>query len=201
MTRGDNFVADGWAGAPNPHPHLMPPNNSYSYQKEHLKRSFFHFSTRGLQTDGRTDGRTDGQSLLLSCVSATKNASDLTLDDQVDNKWQLYKRLCPFVHPSVRCSVRWSVVIESKSGKTSVSSTSCRCLRVGLGDLGVDRGRTPLPTRRHRYCDPASLVIYHQTHEKTAQFPYNLFPSDMRAALSRRKSSFKDTDSAIDAKK
>ena len=31
---------------------------------------------------------------------------------------QLYKRLCPSVGPSVRRSVRWSVMIESKSGKT-----------------------------------------------------------------------------------
>ena len=45
---------------------------------------------------------------------------------------QLYKRLCPSVGPSVRPSV----MIESKSGKTSILDTSCVGLSVGdgLGD-------------------------------------------------------------------
>ena len=63
VTRGHNIVADGWAGASNPHPHPMPPHQ-HTYPKKYLKRSFFHFSTRGLRTDRRTDGPTDGQSLL-----------------------------------------------------------------------------------------------------------------------------------------
>ena len=44
-------VADGWAGASNPHPHPI------HIQKKQLKRSFSHFSTRG---HGLTNGRTDG---------------------------------------------------------------------------------------------------------------------------------------------
>ena len=64
---------------------------------------------------------------------------------------QLYKRLCPFV----RLSVRWSVVIELKSGKMSVSSTF-----LWIGDWGKDAGWTPLPIRPQRYCDTASLVSF-----------------------------------------
>ena len=68
VMRGHNIVADGWAGASNPHPLPMPPTNT-CIKKKHLKRSFFHFLTRALRTNGPTDGRTDrqrmnGQSLL-----------------------------------------------------------------------------------------------------------------------------------------
>ena len=54
VMRGHNIISDGWAGASNPHPHPMPPQQ-HAYPKKQLKRSFFHFSTRGLRTDGRTD--------------------------------------------------------------------------------------------------------------------------------------------------
>ena len=60
VTRGHNIVADGWAGASNPHPHPMPPHQ-HTYPKKHLKCSFFHFSTRALRTDRQADGRTNGQ--------------------------------------------------------------------------------------------------------------------------------------------
>ena len=65
------MVADGWAGAANPHPHLTQPTFNTDTHKL-LKRSFSYFSTRVYgQTDGWTDGPTygpmDGQSLLLSC--------------------------------------------------------------------------------------------------------------------------------------
>ena len=82
VTWGDNIVADGWAGAANPHPHLTQhPFQHRHTHKKLLKRSFSHFSTRAYgQTDRRTDGRTDeptdGQSLLLSCVTVT-NKKDL----------------------------------------------------------------------------------------------------------------------------
>ena len=69
-----------------------------------------------------------------------------------DADTQLYTRLCPSVRPSV--------VIESKSGKTSVSSPFCECMYVGLEYWGVDGGWTPLPTRSQWYCDPASLVLF-----------------------------------------
>ena len=49
---------------------------------------------------------------------------------------ELYKRLCPSVRPSVGPSV---MVIEMKSGKTSVFDTFCVCLSVG-GGLGCGWG-------------------------------------------------------------
>ena len=58
---------------------------------------------------------------------------------------QLYKRLCPSVHPSVRPSV----VIESKSGKTSVLDTFCVGLSVGDGfgcGWGLDAPAHPSAT-------------------------------------------------------
>ena len=33
VTRGHNIVADGWAGASNPHPHLNPQPNRQTYTK------------------------------------------------------------------------------------------------------------------------------------------------------------------------
>ena len=58
VTRGHNIVAEGWAGASNPHLHPMPPTNTH---KKHLKRLFFHFSTCALLTDGRTNRQTNGR--------------------------------------------------------------------------------------------------------------------------------------------
>ena len=59
VTRGHNIVADGCAGAANPHPHPIPK------LKKHLKCSFSHFSTRVhgpmQRPDRRADGRTDGR--------------------------------------------------------------------------------------------------------------------------------------------
>ena len=49
VTRGHNFVADGWAGA----------STHTNIHKKYLNSSFFHFSTRSSRTDGRTNGRTD----------------------------------------------------------------------------------------------------------------------------------------------
>ena len=45
-----------------------------------------------------------------------------------------------FIHPSVGPSVRWSVVIELKSGKTSVFDTFCVCLCVCRGEWGFGCG-------------------------------------------------------------
>ena len=60
VTRGHNIVADGWAGASNPHPTQLPPQHSTKYSIQNA-----HFPTfRLVVTDGRTDGPTDGQSLL-----------------------------------------------------------------------------------------------------------------------------------------
>ena len=54
------------------------------------------------------------------------------------------------------------MVIELKSGKTSVFDTFCVCLFVGVGGgCGVNGCWIPLPTRLQQYCDPASLVFLH----------------------------------------
>ena len=58
MTRGHDIVANGWAGASNPNPHLTPFPTQTHTQKA-LKRSFFHFlSCVHGPTDGSMDGRT-----------------------------------------------------------------------------------------------------------------------------------------------
>ena len=45
---------------------------------------------------------------------------------------QFYKRLCPSVGPLVHWSVCWSMVIESKSGRTSISDTFLSRVHVTL---------------------------------------------------------------------
>ena len=64
----------------------------------------------------------------------------------LDADMQLYKRLCPSVGPSAGPSVcpliRLYMVIESKSGKTSVLDTFCVWFGAGVG-IGVER---PYPT-------------------------------------------------------
>ena len=71
VTRGHNIVADGWAGASNPHPHPNPHPTLKHMQKVSKTVIFLLFDS--ITTDQRTDGWTDGQSLLQGCVSATKN--------------------------------------------------------------------------------------------------------------------------------
>ena len=68
---------------------------------------------------------------------------------------QLYKRLCPLVHPSV-------VEHKSKSMKLSVLDAFCVCVcrtYIVGGAWGMEGGWLPLPTHPHQYCDPASLVL------------------------------------------
>ena len=71
VTRGHNIVADGLAGAANPHPHPTPfPTQTHTQKAS--KRSFFHFLTcahglTDLQTDGPTDQRTDKASHRVTC--------------------------------------------------------------------------------------------------------------------------------------
>ena len=52
-------VADGWAGASNPHPHPNPLTPHTNIHKKYLKHSFFHFLTRSPWTNGWTNGPTD----------------------------------------------------------------------------------------------------------------------------------------------
>ena len=69
---GRNIVADGGAGASNPH--LYPTLPLTNILKTYQKRSFLDFSTRSPRTDRPTDQQTDGRTnLLQSCVFATKN--------------------------------------------------------------------------------------------------------------------------------
>ena len=63
VTRGHNIVADGWAEASNPHPHLNPPPTLKHTQKvsKTLVFPLFNSMTTDRQTDGPTDQRTDGR--------------------------------------------------------------------------------------------------------------------------------------------
>ena len=56
VTRGHIIVADGWAGASNPHSHPMPPHQ-HTYQKKSKTLIFPLFDSCVM--DGRTDRRTD----------------------------------------------------------------------------------------------------------------------------------------------
>ena len=70
VMRAHNIVADGWAGASNPHPYPNPPSILKHIQKVSKTLVFPCFNSMTTDrrtdgpTDGRTDGRTDGQSLL-----------------------------------------------------------------------------------------------------------------------------------------
>ena len=70
MTRGHNIVADGWAGAANPHPHPMPYPTLFPTQTHTQKASktlvcpLFDSWSR---TDRRTDRRTDKASYRVAC--------------------------------------------------------------------------------------------------------------------------------------
>ena len=63
--RGHNIVADGWAGASNPHTHHPPPHTYSQTQTVTTGASkmrvfaIFNSITTDRPTDGRTDGRTD----------------------------------------------------------------------------------------------------------------------------------------------
>ena len=63
MTRGHNIVADGWAGASNPHIHPNPPSTLKTTQKvsKTLVFPLFDSIITDRRTDGRTDGPTDGR--------------------------------------------------------------------------------------------------------------------------------------------
>ena len=56
VTRGHNIVADGWAGASNPHPHPNPHPTLKPTQKVSKTLVFPLFDS--ITMDGRTNGRT-----------------------------------------------------------------------------------------------------------------------------------------------
>ena len=66
VTRGPNIVADGWAGASNPHPYpnLLPTLKHTQKVSKTLVFPRFNSMTLDGPTDQRTNGLTDGQSLL-----------------------------------------------------------------------------------------------------------------------------------------
>ena len=65
VTRGHNMVADGWAGAANPHPHPTPSQHRVIHRKlQNARFSTFWLVLTNGPMDQRKDGRTDGQSLL-----------------------------------------------------------------------------------------------------------------------------------------
>ena len=66
VVRGQNIVADGWAGASNSHPHPHPHPTHKNTQKLSTMLIFPLFDLIIM------DQRTDGWSLIKSCVSATK---------------------------------------------------------------------------------------------------------------------------------
>ena len=75
---GRNIIADGWAGASNPHPHPKPSTHTQTAD-DMLIFALFDSCPRtngptDRWTDGWMDGRTDGQTdkAFYSCVSATK---------------------------------------------------------------------------------------------------------------------------------
>ena len=68
---------------------------------------------------------------------------------------QLYKRLCPFVGPLVHLLVRWFVVIELKSGETSVLNSLCVVVGVWMG-VGC-----PCPPARNDIVTPRHFFLLH----------------------------------------
>ena len=70
MTRGHNIVADGWAGAANPHPHPTPlptPLPTQTHTQKASKMLVFPLFDSWSQTDGPTDRRMDKASYRVAC--------------------------------------------------------------------------------------------------------------------------------------
>ena len=67
VTRGHNIVADGWAGASNPHPHPNPIHtlthtpSTHKHTQKVSKTSVFPLFDSITMMDGPTDQRTDGR--------------------------------------------------------------------------------------------------------------------------------------------
>ena len=95
VTRGHNIVADGWAGASNPHQHPnLPPTLKFTQKVSKLKRSFPRFSARSpWQTDGwpngRMNGRKNGQTDRL-----TDKGSYRVACPQLKNQWFTMQFFC-----------------------------------------------------------------------------------------------------------
>ena len=70
VTRGHNIVADGWAGAANPHPHPTPHPTHLPIHRHTRKASktlVFPLFDSITSTDGPMNRRTDGASYRVPC--------------------------------------------------------------------------------------------------------------------------------------
>ena len=63
VTRGHNIVANGWAGASNPHPYTMPPTHTQEPSKTFIFTLFYSCP----RTERRTNGPTDKVSHRVAC--------------------------------------------------------------------------------------------------------------------------------------
>ena len=76
--RGHIIVADGWAGASNPHPHPTPhqtPLLSQTHLQKASRTLVFPLFDSITSTDGPRDGRTDKASYRVACPQLKKKRS------------------------------------------------------------------------------------------------------------------------------
>ena len=90
VTRGHNIVADGWAGASNPHPHPNPLPTLKHTQKVSKTLVFPLFNSITMtdgptdqRTNGPTDQRTDKASYRVSCPQLKRG---WTMTNEMTNK-------------------------------------------------------------------------------------------------------------------
>ena len=82
VTRGHDIVADGWAGASNPHPHP----DTHPHTNIHNKYQNSCFSAFRLDHYGLTDGPTDKASYRVACQQLKTNEVTKTKDDKEDKE-------------------------------------------------------------------------------------------------------------------
>ena len=127
VTRGHNIVADGWAGAYNPHPHPRPPHTHSDTQTittaGSKRRIYALFNS--ITTDGPTDRRTDKASYRVACPQL-KSA-----------KTRIFDAAVAIVTMCVRVCVGWARVWMG---------VSCPCPPV-RNDIVTPRPRLPAVMR------------------------------------------------------
>ena len=119
MTRGHNIVADGWAGASNPHPHPNPPPTLKHTKKisKTLIFTLFNSMTSDGRTNGRTDGRTDGLTDKASYRVACPQLKSVLITARASSKADAMTKTCK-VHLPFVLKGRLSLV-----GKPTVNPT------------------------------------------------------------------------------
>ena len=65
MTRGNNIVADGWAGAYNLHQQPRPPPHTHRHRNDKMKNAWVFALFNSITTDGWMDGQT--KLLIVAC--------------------------------------------------------------------------------------------------------------------------------------